>query len=81
MLLEPCAVANTANFAELSAFDYTTVSTVLSTLGIESLFGPNWPSQRIVLCWLVGWFSESCDLLYEIPVAVLCSFSTWMVVW
>jgi len=68
VLMEPCPNANVKKFIELSPIANWGVSTLLWTLGIESILGPQWPSQRRKLCWFVGWWSDYCDLLYDIDV-------------
>lgn len=66
--MEPCMVADVDNMAALGPCSYWGVSSLLWALGIESLFGPDWPSQRRTLCWFTGWWSDYCDMLYDIDI-------------
>ena len=66
--MEPCMVAAVDEFASLNHLGYYGLSNLLSVLSIESLFGPYWPSQRRKLCFLLGWWTNNCDMLYELDL-------------
>ena len=68
VLMEPCFVAAVDKFYSLNNLGYFGISSLLWSLNIESLLGPNWPRQRRLLCWILGWFSDNCDVLYEINI-------------
>ena len=61
-------VADVNAFVSINSLGYYGLSKMLWALGIESLLGPDWPSQRRSLCWVVGWWSDYCDMLYEIKI-------------
>ena len=70
--LSPCFIPGSKNYVEnLTSEVYTTLSGIFTMLDIESMFGPNWPSQLNGLCAVLGKDSEECIMLKNIPVGPL----------
>ena len=66
--LAPCMVSDLSVFPEVTETNYNLLSTALSLLGIESLFGPNWSEQVSTMCTILGEDSEECIQLRSVPL-------------
>ena len=65
VLLEPCWITNVDNLTALTVNDYFGLSNSLKFLGIESLYGPNWESQKEQLC---GLYPDLCPTLINFKI-------------
>ena len=72
---EPCIVANVENvFAGLDDDYYRILNTGLQVTGILSFWGPQWESQKNMLC---NWFGQEGDVCVALENQVVANETYW----
>lgn len=64
-------VADLSLYPQMNDRNYYALSQALWTLGIESIFGPNWPIHLGYICMLLGEESEECIQLRGLSLGLI----------